>query len=112
METSGASGSGYAPLNFGQTEPTTPTVPVQYSYGLEISREHTLSPTVHQDRLVHDNWVVNNQRYEQWLPAVVADVGEEPDRPSVVTDNRRRWSLAAADAAASRPLPAEVELLR
>lgn len=52
---------------------------------------------------------------------VLADGGEAPERPSVVTDSRRRWSRAAAADTDSRPaevpLPfpfpgAETELLR
>lgn len=39
---------------------------------------------------------------------VLAELGEAPDRPSVVTDSLRRWSLAAAEL----PFPADVELLR
>ena len=49
---------------------------------------------------------------------MVADEGEEPDRPNVVTESRRRWSRAATadtDSRAAAPLvfpEAETELLR
>lgn len=36
----------------------------------------------------------------------LADGGEAPDRPSVVTDSRRRWSRAAAADTDSRPAEA------
>ena len=44
----------------------------------------------------------------------LADCGEVPERPKVVTERRRRWSRAAAAAAESLAgtLPVEVELLR
>jgi hypothetical protein len=47
-------------------------------------------------------------------PNGVVAWGDVPERPSVVTDRRLRWSRAAADVADSLawPLPAEVELLR
>lgn len=62
---------------------------------------------------------INSELLVEILPLRIPNVafpelGDVPDSPTVVTDSRRRWSLAAANVTDSRllPLPAEVELLR
>lgn len=62
---------------------------------------------------------IESELFVEMLPlrnpnGVLAELGDVPDSPSVVTESRRCWSLAATEETDSRwlPDPVEVELLR